>query len=176
MLERQHWAQSNNVSKKNVYHKGDKRQAEPGKVLGSPFVRRHGIFPSLSLPSYLVGNFRERFETKRRIRHEAFSQSSCRHRNQHHADAATSDAFRPAIEQAIRDGVDRIVVVGFQFTTCVAASALSTIEMVRGRGVRVTVIEALTGIRASSHVAGASGVSRVESTRRHLETAGVELT
>ena len=93
----------------------------------------------------------------------------------HHADAATSDAFRAAIEQTIRDGVDRIVVVGFQFTTCVAASALSLVQMVRERGVRVAVVEALTGIRASSHVPGASGVSRVESTRRDLETAGVEV-
>lgn len=93
----------------------------------------------------------------------------------HQADAGESAAFREAIEQAIRDGVDRIVVVGFQFTTCVAASAVSTFEMVRGRGVRVAVIETLTGSRASSHVPGASGISRVESTRRFLETAGVEL-
>ena len=93
----------------------------------------------------------------------------------HHADAAMSDAFRAAIEQTIRDGADRIVMVGFQLTTCVVASAVSTFEMVRGRGVRVAVIEALTGTRASSHVPGASGISRVESTRRHLENAGVEL-
>ena len=93
----------------------------------------------------------------------------------HHADAGESAAFREAIEQAIRDGVDRIVVAGFQFTTCVAASAASTLEMVRGRGVRVAVIEALTGSRASSHVCAASGVSRVESTRRFLETVGVEV-
>ncbi len=92
-----------------------------------------------------------------------------------HADAATSEAFRAAIEQAIQGGAGRIVVAGFQFTTCVAASAVSTLEIVRGRGVRVTVIEALTGSRASSYVPGASGVSRVEATRRHLEGVGVEL-
>ena len=92
-----------------------------------------------------------------------------------HADAVTSDAFRAAIEQAIRNGADRIVVAGFQFTTCVVASAISTLEMVRARDVRVTVIEELTGIRASSHVPGASGVSRVEATRRQLESAGVEV-
>jgi nicotinamidase-related amidase len=93
----------------------------------------------------------------------------------HHADAVTSDAFRRAISQAIDDGVDRIVITGFQFTTCVVASALSTLEMVRARGVRVTVIEALTGSRASSHVPGASGVSRADATRRDLESAGVEV-
>jgi len=93
----------------------------------------------------------------------------------HDADAATSDAFRAAIEQAIRDGVDRILVVGFQLTTCVVASAVSTLEMVRTRGVRVTVVETLTGSRASSHVPGTSGVSRVESTRRYLQSVGVEM-
>ena len=94
----------------------------------------------------------------------------------HHADATESAAFRAAIDQAIREGVDRIVVVGFQFTTCVAASAVSTFEMVRDRGVLVSVIEALTGSRASSYMPDASGTSRVESTRRHLESVGVELT
>jgi nicotinamidase-related amidase len=93
----------------------------------------------------------------------------------HDADATTSDAFRMAIAQAIDDGADQIVVFGFQFTTCVVASAVSTLEMVRARGVRVTVIEALSGSRASSYVPGASGVSRVEATRRHLEGVGIEL-
>lgn len=93
----------------------------------------------------------------------------------HHADAVTSDDYRTAIERAIEDGVDRIVIAGFQFTTCVAASAVSTIEMVRARGVRVVVIETLTGSRASSHVHGTSSVSRVEATRRRLEAAGVEV-
>ena len=94
----------------------------------------------------------------------------------HHADATESAAFRAAIDQALLEGVDRIVVVGFQFTTCVAASAVSTFELVRGRGVLVSVIEALTGSRASSYMPDASGTSRVESTRRHLESVGVELT
>lgn len=93
----------------------------------------------------------------------------------HHADATESAAFRAAIDQAIREGVDRIVVAGFQFTTCVAASAVSTFEMVRERGVTVTVIEALTGSRTSSYMPDASGASRVESTRRHLESVGVEV-
>jgi nicotinamidase-related amidase len=93
----------------------------------------------------------------------------------HHADAVESAAFRDAIEQAIGNGINRIVVAGFQYTTCVAASAVSTLEMVRGRGVGVTVIEAFTGSRASSHLPGPSGVSRIESTRRRLETSGVEV-
>jgi nicotinamidase-related amidase len=93
----------------------------------------------------------------------------------HQADAGESAEFRAVVERALRGGASRIVVVGFQFTTCVAASAVSTVEMVRARGVAVAVIEALTGSRASSRVPGESGVSRVESTRRRLEAAGVEV-
>jgi len=55
----------------------------------------------------------------------------------HHADAWQAPAFRAAIEDAVREGAKHIAVVGFQLTTCVAASALSTVEGVRGRGVRV---------------------------------------
>ena len=93
----------------------------------------------------------------------------------HHADAATSDAFRAAIERAIQDGADRIVITGFQFTTCVLASAVSTLEMVGARSIRVTVVEPLTGSRASSHVRGSAGISRVEAARRQLASAGVEV-
>jgi nicotinamidase-related amidase len=93
----------------------------------------------------------------------------------HQADAVESGAFRHAIEQAIAGGVTRIVFVGFQFTTCVVASAASTVALVRARGVRVAVVEPLTGSRVSSHQPGPSGVSRIEATRRQLEAAGVEL-
>ena len=91
------------------------------------------------------------------------------------ADAWQSADFRAAIDGAIAGGVTRIAMMGFQFTTCVAASALSTAGAVRARGVRVAVVESLTGSRASSHVPGASGVSRMESTRRQLAAAGVEI-
>lgn len=91
------------------------------------------------------------------------------------ADAWHSAEFREAIEHAIDGGVTRIAMMGFQFTTCVAASALSTAEAVRPRGVRVAVVESLTGSRASSHVPGVSGVSRMESTRRQLAAAGIEI-
>ena len=92
-----------------------------------------------------------------------------------HDDAWQSEDFRSAIEDAVQAGVTRIVFVGFQFTTCVVASALSTQHALRDRGVRVAVIEALTGSRVSSHQSGASGVSRMETTRRQLSAAGVEL-
>jgi nicotinamidase-related amidase len=93
----------------------------------------------------------------------------------HHADAGEAPLYRDTIEQAIRAGAGRIALTGFQFTTCVAASALSTAAMVRDRGIRVAVIEALTGSRASSHVCDAAGRSRMDSTRRHLADAGVDV-
>jgi hypothetical protein len=93
----------------------------------------------------------------------------------HQADAGHTALYRDAIEHAIRGGATGIALAGFQFTTCVAASALSTASLVRGRGVRVAVIEPLTGSRASSHVRGPSGVSRMDATRQALEKAGVEV-
>lgn len=92
-----------------------------------------------------------------------------------HDDAWRSAAFRSAIDDAVRAGVTRIAFVGFQFTTCVVASALSTQQTLRERGVQVVVIEALTGSRVSSHRPATSGVSRMESTRRRLAAAGVEI-
>ena len=92
-----------------------------------------------------------------------------------HDDAWQCAEFRTAIKDAVRAGVKQITIVGFQFTTCVVATALSTQQAVRERGVRVAVVEALTGSRASSHRPGASGVSRMESTRRQLAAAGVEV-
>lgn len=93
----------------------------------------------------------------------------------HHADAGRTALYRDAIEHAIRGGATSVALAGFQFTTCVAASAVSTASLVRGRGVRVAVIEPLTGSRASSHVPGTSGRSRMDATRRDLESAGVEV-
>jgi nicotinamidase-related amidase len=93
----------------------------------------------------------------------------------HQADATQAAPFRAAIDRAIAGGAARIAVVGFQFTTCVVATAASTASLLRARGIPVAVIEPLTGSRASSYLPGPSGVSRVETTRRQLEAAGVEL-
>jgi nicotinamidase-related amidase len=93
----------------------------------------------------------------------------------YHADAGDAAAYREVIEQAIAGGATSIALAGFQFTTCVAATAVSTASLVRGRGVGVAVIEPLTGSRASSHVPDASGVSRMDSTRQLLARAGVDV-
>ena len=92
----------------------------------------------------------------------------------HEADAGESATFRAVIDQVIQAGAEKIVMAGFQLTTCVQASALSTQRMVRDRGAQVTVVEALTGVRASS-LLSSSGVSKVEATGRRLESAGVAI-
>jgi nicotinamidase-related amidase len=88
------------------------------------------------------------------------------------ADAGETAAYRAILEQAVTDGIRRIVLAGFQLTTCVRASALTTFGIVRGSGVRVIVAEALTGARASSYAQTATG-SRVDAARRELRAAGV---
>jgi len=92
-----------------------------------------------------------------------------------HADAGETEAYRFVIERALRDGVRQIVFTGFQLTTCVSASALTTMGLVRGHGTRVVVAEAFAGARASSYAQTARG-SRVEATRRELRAAGVLVT
>ena len=89
-------------------------------------------------------------------------------------DAGETDGYRAVVERAIEDGARQIVLTGFQLTTCVRASALTTMVLVSGRGPRVVVAEALAGARASSYTPTATG-SRVEATRRELRAAGVVL-
>jgi hypothetical protein len=48
----------------------------------------------------------------------------------HHADASETAAYCEAIDQAITEGARRIVFAGFQFTTCIKASALTTAGLV----------------------------------------------
>ena len=91
------------------------------------------------------------------------------------ADAGETEAYRFVIERALRDGTRHIVFTGFQLTTCVSASALTTVGLVRGYGTRVMVAETLTGARASSYVQTAAG-SRVDATRRELRAAGILVT
>ncbi len=92
----------------------------------------------------------------------------------HQAVAGGAPAYRDMLARAVADGLRDVVLAGFQYTTCVRASALSTIAVVGGAGIRVSVAEALTGARASSLVRTA-GVSRVDRTRDELRSAGVAI-
>ena len=91
----------------------------------------------------------------------------------HQADAYESAAFRASIDHMVAVGARHIVLAGFQLTTCVAATALSTWRAVQERGVSVAVLEHFTGARASSYLRDASGRSRVEATRQFLTSAGI---
>ena len=91
----------------------------------------------------------------------------------HQASAYESEAFRITVDRRVAAGARQIVLAGFQLTTCVAASALSTWQAVRARGVSVAVLEHFTGARASSYLRDASGLSRVEATRQLLTSAGI---
>lgn len=90
-------------------------------------------------------------------------------------DAWECGAYRTVIREAIDDGARQVVLAGFQFTTCVAMSAVSTLEAVRESGVRVAVIESLSGVRTTSCAPTQTGMSRVDSTRQQLRESGVEL-
>jgi nicotinamidase-related amidase len=90
-------------------------------------------------------------------------------------DAATAPVYRDLIAQAVSDGIRHVVLAGFQFTTCVRASALTTQDILADSGVQVSVAAHLTGARASSYHAKEGGVSRVEATRRELVARGVTL-
>ena len=93
----------------------------------------------------------------------------------HDADAASAGAYRDLLERAVASGVEHIFLAGFQFTTCVRVSALTTVGLVGWRGVRVAVLESLSGARASSYGPTATGASRVEETTRELLASGVAL-
>jgi nicotinamidase-related amidase len=87
-------------------------------------------------------------------------------------DAGQTDAYRMVIERAVKEGCRQILLAGFQLTTCVRATALTTVRLVEGRSVRVVVAEDLVGARASSHQRTAIG-SRVAATWRELRAAGI---
>jgi nicotinamidase-related amidase len=88
-------------------------------------------------------------------------------------DAASAGEYRDLLERAVASGVEQIFLAGFQFTTCVKASALTTVGLVGRHGVRVAVLESLSGARASSYQTTVTGASRVEETTRELRASGV---
>jgi nicotinamidase-related amidase len=90
----------------------------------------------------------------------------------HQMDAGETGDYRNVIAQAIEDGCLQIVLAGFQLTTCVRATALTTMRLTEGTGARVIVAEDLVGARASSY-ARTSVESRVDATWRELRAAGV---
>jgi hypothetical protein len=91
------------------------------------------------------------------------------------ADAMDSAEYRDLVERSVALGVDTVCFAGFQLTTCVRATALSTSATYRSQGVRVAVLKWLTGARASSYRSGHEPLSRVEHACSELRAAGVDV-
>jgi nicotinamidase-related amidase len=91
------------------------------------------------------------------------------------ADAMDSPECRDFVERAVALGATTVCVAGFQLTTCVKATAISTSVTYRSRGVRVAVLQWLTAARASSYQSGHAAPSRVEQACSELRAAGVDV-
>jgi nicotinamidase-related amidase len=91
------------------------------------------------------------------------------------ADAMDSPEYRELVERSIALGAGTVCFAGFQLTTCVKATAISTSATYRSQGVRVAVLKWLTGARASSYRPGHEPQSRVEHACSELRAAGVDV-
>jgi nicotinamidase-related amidase len=91
------------------------------------------------------------------------------------ADAMDSPEYRDLLERAVALGAGTVCFAGFHLTTCVAATAISTSAAYRSRGVRVAVLQWLTGARASSYQSGDEAQSPVEQACSALRTSGVDV-
>ena len=87
-------------------------------------------------------------------------------------DAGDAGAYRNLIHRAARERYRQVVLTGFQLTTCVRATALTTARLVAGTGMRVVVAGDLVGARASSYLRTPNG-SRVDATSQELRAAGI---
>ena len=91
------------------------------------------------------------------------------------ADAMDSPEYRELVERSVALGAGTVCFAGFQLTTCVKATAISTSAAYRSQGVRVAVLKWLTGARASSYRPGHEPQSRVERACSELRAAGVDV-
>jgi nicotinamidase-related amidase len=91
------------------------------------------------------------------------------------ADAIDAPEYRDFVERSIALGVTTVCFAGFQLTTCVKSTAISTTASYRSQGIRVAILQWLTGARASSYQSVHQAPSRVEQASHELHAAGVEL-
>lgn len=90
-------------------------------------------------------------------------------------DAFASAAFRARVRSLVDRGVRVLYFAGYQLTTCVKATALSSARAFDSTPVRSVVLQSVTGARASSYHTPQGGRSRVENTYLELTRAGVEI-
>ena len=93
----------------------------------------------------------------------------------HSEDGCEASAYRDCLDALVAQGLQVAFLAGFQLTTCVRATALSTARRLAPAGVRTVVLTAATGARASSYVEDAGAPSRAERTCRELARAGVDI-
>ena len=93
----------------------------------------------------------------------------------HEIDAMTAQQYRAAIWRFAAHGAREIYFAGFQFTTCVAQTALSTRSGFKGQSPRCIVVQSLTGSRRSSYEASGCAPSRVAQTVEELLRNGIEV-
>lgn len=91
------------------------------------------------------------------------------------ADAMDAPEYRALVERFLALGAGTVCVAGFQLTTCVKATAISTSATYRSQGVRVAVLKWLTGARASSYRSDHEPQSRVEHACSELRASGVDV-
>ncbi|MBI3466923.1 MAG: isochorismatase family protein [Planctomycetes bacterium] len=93
----------------------------------------------------------------------------------HEIDAMTAPQYQAAVSRCVAQGAREICFAGFQFTTCVAETALSTRIGLKSQCPRCIVVQPLTGSRRSSYEASGRAVSRVAQTVEKLLRLDVEV-
>jgi nicotinamidase-related amidase len=91
------------------------------------------------------------------------------------ADAATSEAYRAVLLALAHHGVTVVSFAGFQLTTCVQQTAISSAQVLGPLGVRAVVLTGASGARAASYLPSVESPSRVEATCAALTAAGVQV-
>jgi nicotinamidase-related amidase len=93
----------------------------------------------------------------------------------HTADACESADYRAGITALIERGVRVLCFAGFQLTTCVKATAMSSALCFGPAGVRSVLLRSATGARSSSFRGGPDQPSRVDRTCAELTAVGVDI-
>ena len=90
-------------------------------------------------------------------------------------DACGTVAYLDCLRDLVTRDVKVVYFAGFQLTTCVRATALSSARVLGATGIRSVVLKSACGARAASYLPQSDGGSRVERTCAELVAAGVEI-
>jgi nicotinamidase-related amidase len=90
-------------------------------------------------------------------------------------DGLGSPDYREILDTSIKEGVRVVYFAGFQLTTCLKETAISTHKVLKSLGSRSVVLAWLAGARRSSYLPDRSEGSRVVGVEGELIAAGVEI-